>query len=103
MGLRLGEWAGVDVESLRFSFEALTIDTDLLGLQLEIEYRLRRNRCTPCGLEFRVERLEFACPRCGSRDSVPVSGEELEIAFVELENEAGGSHGTSLVGEKSSQ
>jgi len=42
----------VDVESLRFCFEALVMDSDLAGLQLEIDYRARRNRCERCGVEF---------------------------------------------------
>jgi len=37
--VRLGEWAGVDTESLRFCFEALVAGTDHAGLQLEIDYR----------------------------------------------------------------
>ena len=45
VGLRIGEWSGVDVESLRFCFEALTLESDLAGLLLEIDYRERRNRC----------------------------------------------------------
>ena len=41
VGLRLGEWAGVDTESLRFCFEALVAGTDLEGVQLDIDYRER--------------------------------------------------------------
>ena len=34
VGLRLGEWAGVDIESLRFCFGALVAGSDLAGLEL---------------------------------------------------------------------
>jgi hydrogenase nickel incorporation protein HypA/HybF len=37
VGLRIGEFAGVDSESLRFCFEALTKRTEFEGLALEIE------------------------------------------------------------------
>jgi Zn finger protein HypA/HybF involved in hydrogenase expression len=39
IGVRIGEWAGVDTESLRFCFESLVLGTDLAGLQLDIDYR----------------------------------------------------------------
>ena len=39
VGLRLGEWAGVDAESLRFCFEVLVKDTEVEPLALEIEFR----------------------------------------------------------------
>ncbi|MBI4908497.1 MAG: hydrogenase maturation nickel metallochaperone HypA [Acidobacteria bacterium] len=39
VGVRLGEWAGVDVESLRFCFETLVSETTLAGAALEIEFR----------------------------------------------------------------
>jgi hydrogenase nickel incorporation protein HypA/HybF len=85
VGVRLGEWSGVDVESLRFCFEALVMDSDLAGLQLEIDYRARRNRCERCGVEFAVENYEIRCPACTSGQTKAISGTELDIAYVELE------------------
>jgi Zn finger protein HypA/HybF involved in hydrogenase expression len=41
VGLRIGEWAGVDLESLRFCFEALAPAEGFSSLKLEIEYRPR--------------------------------------------------------------
>ncbi len=37
VGLRIGEFAGVDSESLKFCFEALVKETQYEGLALEIE------------------------------------------------------------------
>lgn len=86
VGLRIGEWAGVDTESLRFCFEAMITRTDLDGLALDIDYRERRNRCLACGAEFRVTGFDIQCPSCHSEVTEPSSGSELEIAFVELED-----------------
>jgi len=58
IGLRIGEYAGIDCDSLRFCFEALVKDTDLEPLELDLEW---------CRLED------------GRR------GDELEIAYLELE------------------
>ena len=84
VGLRIGELAGIDPESLRFCFEALVKDSDLDGLELEIQFCERRHRCT-CGNEFAVEGYEFQCPSCGNEATACISGEELELAYVEVE------------------
>jgi hydrogenase nickel incorporation protein HypA/HybF len=39
VGLRLGEYAGVDRESLSFCFEAAVAGTDLAPLELAVEFR----------------------------------------------------------------
>ena len=38
VGLRIGDLAGVDPESLRFGFDALVKDSDLDPLELQVEY-----------------------------------------------------------------
>ena len=58
VGLRIGEFAGVDPESLRFCFEIAAKTSDLTPLELEIDW---------CRLED------------GRR------GDELELAYLELE------------------
>jgi hydrogenase nickel incorporation protein HypA/HybF len=44
VGLRIGEWSGVDLESVRFCFEALTAGTDLAPLQLELAHPLQSDQ-----------------------------------------------------------
>jgi hydrogenase nickel incorporation protein HypA/HybF len=85
VGVRIGEMAGIDPDALRFAFEALTLDTDLQGLQLEVEYRAPRARCRDCTHEFEVRNFEMVCPACGSRNGLCISGDELEFAFLEVE------------------
>jgi hydrogenase nickel incorporation protein HypA/HybF len=85
VAVRIGELAAVDPESLRFSFEALTNDTEFAGTELQIEYIPRTNHCSACDRDFRPEPGEFACPSCGSLETRFVSGDELEIAYLELE------------------
>ena len=85
VGLRIGELSAIDPDALRFSFEALTLQTDLQDLQLEIEFCPRRHRCRHCGTEFEVKDFVFDCPQCGTNRSECISGEELQLAYVELE------------------
>ena len=88
VGLRVGELAGLDPESLRFGFEVLVRETDLEGLQLEIEHCPRRQRCPQCRNEFVVRDYEIACPGCGAAQTECIGGDELEIAYLEIEEKA---------------
>jgi hydrogenase nickel incorporation protein HypA/HybF len=85
VGLRIGELAAVDPEALRFCFEALTRGTDLESVGLDIEIRARRHQCRECGGEFDVMDYNFACPQCCGLDNECISGDELEIAYLEVE------------------
>ena len=85
VGLRVGEWSGVDPESLRFCFDVLAKEEGEPAPELEMEFLPRKNRCPMCGNVFALKKFEIECPRCGAEVTEPVSGDELELAFVELE------------------
>lgn len=86
VGVRIGELAGVDPEALRFAFDALTLDTELQGLELDIEYRPPRARCRDCAGEFEVRNFELHCPACSSQNAECISGDEMEFAYLEVED-----------------
>lgn len=85
IGLRLGELAGVDRDSLAFCFEAIVQDTEFAEATLEIEWCPQRNRCPECGRTFTVVCFEAACPACGARSTEPAGGDELDLAYLEFE------------------
>jgi len=87
VGVRIGELSGVDRDSLAFGFEALVKDSALEPLALEVEYCRRRHACRSCGAEFPVENYELNCPRCGSSDTRFAGGDELDIAYIEVEDQ----------------
>jgi len=87
VGVRVGELAGVDPDALSFAFQALTLDTPLAGLTLDIEYRAPRSRCRDCGREFEVRNLELMCPGCGGTNAECISGDEMEFAYLEVEED----------------
>lgn len=87
IGVRVGELSAVDPDALRFAFEVLTRDSELPGVQLEIENCPRRHRCASCGLEFIVRDYDWQCPRCACLDTRCIAGEELELAFLEVEED----------------
>ena len=86
VGVRIGELANVDKEALAFAFEALTRNTALADLRLEVEWCLRRQRCLDCGAEFVVQKSNLDCETCGSQKTSCVGGTELDVAYLELED-----------------
>jgi len=85
VGLRIGEWAGVDPDALHFCFDALLAGSEPEPPSLDIEFRPRQNRCGTCGTVFALKDYEIQCPECGEPVTQPVSGNELELAYIELE------------------
>ena len=85
VGVKIGEIAGVDSESLRFCFDALVQDTDLAPLSLQIERLPWRNRCRRCAQDFAVDDYRTDCPQCGSPETELAGGQELEFAYMEIE------------------
>ena len=85
VGVKIGELSGVDSESLHFCFDALVQDTDLAPLALHIERLGWRNRCRQCAVDFAVEEYRTECPQCGSAETELASGNQLEFAYMEIE------------------
>lgn len=94
VGVRIGELSAIDSEALRFCFEVLAKDTVQDGLQLEIDRVPRRHQCPDCRQEFEVRDYDFQCPRCGRLCMDFAAGDELDLTFVELEENEPSSAGT---------
>jgi hydrogenase nickel incorporation protein HypA/HybF len=86
VGLRVGVLSGVEPEALSFGFNALVQGTDLEPLTLEIEPVPRRHRCPACDITFEVKDEDVACPRCASGETKLAGGEELDLAYFEVED-----------------
>jgi len=85
VGLRIGDLAGVDNDSLTFGFEALVKSSHWEPLALEIESVKRRQRCPACRREFEAEHWSTECANCGNPATVTIAGEELQIAYIEVD------------------
>ena len=84
--LRVGDLAGVDPDALSFCFEALVKETEWEPVVLEIERPPQRRGCSQCGGEFEVLNQNTACPTCGETLTTFLSGNELELAYLEMED-----------------
>jgi hydrogenase nickel incorporation protein HypA/HybF len=88
VGVRIGELAGVNPDAMSFCFEALIRGTELEPLSLGIEYLARQLKCLNCGSVFTASVEDSACPGCGATDPLFVSGDELELAYLEVDDGA---------------
>ncbi len=98
VGVRIGEMAAIDQDALRFCFEAMIQETDLASLELGIETCPLRYRCQVCGRDFVVREYDSRCPQCASPETMCISGDELELAYLEVEE-----NGARTVGAKSTE
>ena len=98
IGLRIGELSAVDVDSLTFCFEAVLVETEWEGLQLDIRVCPQRGLCKDCGKEFAVVDYNLQCPECAGGNTKVTGGDELDFDYLEVETD-----GTPAVEVKSAQ
>lgn len=84
--LKVGPMRQAVPDLLRFALDVALADTPAAGAQIVIEPVPARCRCVMCKAEFEVAGWSFICPSCGSGDVTPLSGDELLIETVTLED-----------------
>ena len=85
INLTVGRMSAVVPASLRFCFEIAARDTALAGAELAIEEVPVVARCRSCGHQWQVEQPAFRCPACDGTEIEIVSGRELDIRSIEIE------------------
>jgi len=88
VGLRIGQLAAVDVDSLSFCFESVVRGTEWESLQLDARVCPQQRRCNDCGEEFAVVGYNSICPKCSGSHTKLISGDELDFDYLEVETSA---------------
>ncbi len=83
--VRVGELSGVMPDALQFCFEAIIKETPLDKCQFIIEHVKLNGQCNNCRQKLNIENYVFNCPHCQSTDITVIQGEELDIAYIEVE------------------
>lgn len=83
--LEVGALACVEVEAMRFSFDAVTRGTLAQGANLEIIAVPGEAWCMCCARAQPVVQRYDECPECGSVLLQPTRGEELRVKDLEVE------------------
>ena len=86
--VEIGAMAGIVPDSLKFSFEAITEESAFRGAQLIIECIPFRIHCCSCNADTENEDGFAVCGECGSTKVKIVTGTELQIKNIELEETA---------------
>jgi hydrogenase nickel incorporation protein HypA/HybF len=84
--LRIGQLSTVVPEALRFAFEAVTHGGIAEGAVLEIEEVPLSIRCRTCEEHFVIDDPFLVCPRCTGTAVEMISGRELEIKSMEIDD-----------------
>ncbi len=72
--------------SLALYFEILASGTACEGARLRTRLAPARLRCA-CGEEWELREPSFRCPRCAGSETTVLSGEELTIDSIEVEED----------------
>jgi len=83
--LEIGELAGVEIEAMRFSYDAVMRETLADRSRLEIIELAGSAWCLPCEKNVRVRRRYDGCPDCGSYQLQITGGDEMRIKELEVE------------------
>ena len=85
--VRIGHLRQVVPDSLQFSWEMLTEGTDLDGVELVVEHVPAVVRCRACGADTTLDLPVLACATCEGLDVELRSGEELDLASIDVAEE----------------
>ncbi|MFN8206276.1 MAG: hydrogenase maturation nickel metallochaperone HypA [Bacteroidales bacterium] len=84
--LEIGALAGIDLESLEFALGSAVLNTVLEGVRYKIDAIPARGKCPGCQAEFHVVELFDPCPQCGTFHPRILSGTEMKIKSIEIED-----------------
>lgn len=85
--LKIGELAQVFHDSLCFCFDICAKGTIVEDAKLTVEKVPVRGYCPQCNKTFLVENNQYLCKNCGNLKIELVTGRELQINHLEIEDE----------------
>jgi hydrogenase nickel incorporation protein HypA/HybF len=83
--LEIGKLSGILPDAVRFCFDICSQGTVVESAKLEIIEIAGLARCRKCGEDVFLEKLFGRCV-CGSKELDLITGEELKIKEIEVEN-----------------
>ncbi len=83
--LEVGALAGVEVEALRFCFDAVMAASVAEGAVLEILEPPGQGWCLDCATTVEIGALYDACPRCGGYQVQASGGMDMRVLDLEVD------------------
>jgi hydrogenase nickel incorporation protein HypA/HybF len=82
--LEIGQLAGVEVEAMKFCFDAVTRDSIADGARLEIIATPGSGWCMECSATVALAEVYGACPQCGRHQVQVTHGTEMRVKELEV-------------------
>ena len=86
LDIEIGALSSVVPEAIEFCFEACSRETLMEGARLNIISIPGLGHCLECGLETPLMELYGACSHCSSNRVTIVTGEELRVREIEVDD-----------------
>ncbi|MCK5790475.1 MAG: hydrogenase maturation nickel metallochaperone HypA [Ketobacter sp.] len=83
--LEIGTLAGVEVEAMRFCFDAVSRNSVLEGAALDIVQPVGQAWCMQCAKTLSLRERYQPCPECGGYQLQVTGGDEMRIKELEVE------------------
>ena len=82
--LEIGQLSGVEVEAMKFCFDAVTRDSIADGARLEIVAMPGTGWCMQCSQSVPMQEVFGECPQCGSHQMQVTGGTEMRVKELEV-------------------
>lgn len=83
--LDIGQLAGIEIDSLNFSFNTAKKNTPLENASLKINLLKAEALCRDCSCLFKLDDFIGTCPKCGKYDLEIIRGQELRVKSINIE------------------
>ncbi|MBK8759022.1 MAG: hydrogenase maturation nickel metallochaperone HypA [Sulfuritalea sp.] len=82
--LEIGQLSGVEVEAMKFCFDAVVRDSIADGARLEIIAAPGIGWCMQCSQTVPMQEVFGECPQCGSHQMQVTGGTEMRVKELEV-------------------
>ena len=82
--LEIGQLSGVEVEAMKFCFDAVTRDSIAAGATLEIIAVPGTGWCMACAKSVPMKEVFGECPECGGFQMQVTGGTEMRVKDLEV-------------------
>jgi hydrogenase nickel incorporation protein HypA/HybF len=83
--VEIGALAGVELEALRFCWDAVTREGRAASAALDVTHTPGQAWCLQCSKTVALPALYEACPCCGSYEVQVTAGTEMRVKEIEVE------------------
>lgn len=85
VNLQIGELSSIEIDALRFAFEAIKSKTVVQNAELNIEVIPGEAKCSDCDTFFHMDSYGSCCPKCGCFLVSILKGKELKVLSITVD------------------